>query len=955
MTFTFEQSKDEIASLVKHFSSNRDQYHAPAYKEAHARQEFIDPLFQALNWDVQNRGHVAPDYREVIVEESLDVEGGRKTPDYAFRIGRECKFFAEAKRPGVNLKVDVSPAYQLRRYAWSAKLPLSILTDFDEFAVYDCRVRPAAGDKASVARFHYLAFTEYPDRWREIWDVFSRDAVWAGSFDQFVVAGRGKHGTSEVDDEFLKEIERWRELLARNIALRNRRLPIEGLNDAVQRIIDRIIFLRMAEDRNLEPYGRLRDLSDQENVYAGLMELCRGADAKYNSGLFDFSKDGDQVTPRLAVEDRVLKSILADLYYPHSPYEFSVLPPEILGNVYEQFLGRVIRLTPSHQARVEEKPEVQKAGGVYYTPAYIVKYIVHGTVGRQVEGKGPKQLQGFRVLDMACGSGSFLLGAYQYLLDHYLAWYSENAPVRHSEAVWRHPDGGWRLTIPEKKRILTEHIFGVDIDRQAVEVTKLSLLLKVLEGEKQIGMFRERALPNLDRNIKCGNSLIAPDYFTEQLMPDAEELRRVNPFDWAAEFPEAARAGGFDCVIGNPPYIDSEWMTRVYPTWRTYCGQRYASAKGNWDLFCVFVEKGLLLCRKSGLSSMIVPNKLLSADYARNLRQFLSRKHTLLSIRDYSNVPVFPVSVYPVIYVAVAHSANASENVLFERMKKAGNGPTSTQKMPWSKFQEANGDSWSNVLNVDASSLLHKIQKASRPLRELASVGGAATVSEAYAYKAFLVEKSAQTKRFFAFVNTGTIDRYALLWGKRPTQYIKQSYEKPVIPERSWGRMSAKRLRETQSAKVIVAGMTKRLECAFDPGGYAAGKSTSVVLSEKVDPLYLLGLLNSRLMSFYYQKKFTGLSLQGGFYRVGPPQLKELPVVIPRTENRGLVEKIVAHVRKMIDLCKAASEAEENSPDEKRLRRLIEANDREIDAFVYELFGLTTPEVEAVEADTPAG
>ena len=231
----------------------------------------------------------------------------------------------------------------------------------------------------------------------------------------------------------------------------------------------------------------------------------------------------------------------------------------------------MIRLTAGHQAKVEEKPEVRKAGGVYYTPAYIVDYIVEQTVGRQIEGQSPAQLAGgkdkppFRVLDMACGSGSFLLGAYRCLLDHCLKWYVEHKPETFKKAVYQDArNGHWRLTIGEKKRILTTHIFGVDIDAQAVEVTKLSLLLKVLEGEtdqsvsQQQRLFHDRALPNLADNIKCGNSLIGPDYFTGKLIPDPDEMKRVNPFDWKQGFPDAMKAGGFDCVIGNPPYIRME-------------------------------------------------------------------------------------------------------------------------------------------------------------------------------------------------------------------------------------------------------------------------------------------------------------------------------------------------------------------------------------------------------------
>ena len=164
-----------------------------------------------------------------------------------------------------------------------------------------------------------------------------------------------------------------------------------------------------------------------------------------------------------------------------------MLPADVLGQVYEQFLGKVIRLTPAHRAKVEEKPEVKKAGGVYYTPTYIVDYIVKQTVGELVEGKTPRQIARLRILDPACGSGSFLLGAYQYLLDYHHRWYVTNDPEKHSRRrqppIYQGPTGGWRFTTAEKKSILINNIYGVDIDRQAVEVTKLSLLLEVLEGE----------------------------------------------------------------------------------------------------------------------------------------------------------------------------------------------------------------------------------------------------------------------------------------------------------------------------------------------------------------------------------------------------------------------------------------------------------------------------------------
>ncbi|MEO7398341.1 MAG: N-6 DNA methylase, partial [Ilumatobacteraceae bacterium] len=411
------QTPPIVATLIDRFEQNRESYKSQGYNETQVRREFLDPFFEALGWDVANKQGHAEAYKDVIHEDAIKIGGYTKAPDYCFRIGGARKFFLEAKKPAVNLKDDLSPAYQLRRYAWSAKLPLSILTDFEEFVVYDCRIRPNPSDKPSAGRILYLTYRDYLVQWDQIASIFTKEAVLKGSFDKYAVTDR-KRGTTTVDAEFLKEIETWREALAKNLALRNPTLSVHELNFSVQRTIDRLIFLRICEDRSVEPYGQLQALLNGQNIYGRLRYLYEQADDRYNSGLFHFrtekdrAESPDDLTPRLKIDDKVLKDIIGRLYYPNSPYEFSVFPTEILGQVYEQFLGKVIRLTSGHQAKVEEKPEVKKAGGVYYTPAYIVEYIVKHTVGALCEGKTPKQIAKLTVLDPACGSGSFLIGAY---------------------------------------------------------------------------------------------------------------------------------------------------------------------------------------------------------------------------------------------------------------------------------------------------------------------------------------------------------------------------------------------------------------------------------------------------------------------------------------------------------------------------------------------------------------
>ncbi len=640
----------EVLELVAKFENGLDSYTSPKFNETQTRREFIDPLFRALGWDIDNSEGVADAYKDVVHEDAIKVAGATKAPDYCFRVGGTRKFFLEAKKPSIDIKDDPEPAYQLRRYAWSAKLPLSILTDFQELAVYDCRARPGKNDKPSVHRVAYFTYQEYETRWEEIAGIFSRDAVWKGNFDKFAQSKKAKKGTAGVDDVFLEEIESWRSELARNLALRNPRLTQRELNYAVQQTIDRIIFLRICEDRGIENYGQLQALENGEGTYHKLLHICERADKRYNSGLFHFHEEPgqastpDTLTPKLKLDDTVLKDIVKHLYYPESPYEFSVISADILGHVYEQFLGKVISLTKGHHAKVEEKPEVRKAGGVYYTPTYIVDYIVKNTVGKLLEGKTPKEAEKLKILDPACGSGSFVIGAYQYLLDWHLNWYIQNDPQKHAKGskakvyAFRMSGYGmdygmaygggplWRLTTAEKKRILLNNIYGVDIDPQAVEVTKLSLLLKLLEKEtdEHLRLFPERVLPDLSSNIKCGNSLIGPDFYKGKQMGllGDEEKYRINAFDWnddKASFGAIMKAGGFDAVIGNPPYGAASSQESL-----DYFRQHYVVTDGTVDSYALFMEQGGTLLRPKGLLGMIVQSGWVSAPSTRALREIFA-------------------------------------------------------------------------------------------------------------------------------------------------------------------------------------------------------------------------------------------------------------------------------------------------------------------------------------------
>ncbi len=948
---------DKVTELVERFQRNLDAYKRGQYKEAQVRSEFIDPLFVALGWDVYNTKGYAEAYKDVVHEDSIKVGGGTRAPDYCFRIGGTRKFFLEAKKPSVDIRGDIHPAYQLRRYAWSAKLPLSVLTDFEELAVYDCRVKPVKTDKAATARTLYFTFDEYPHRWDEIAGIFAREAVLQGSFDRYAETAKRKRGTAEVDDAFLAEIESWRETLARNIALRNPGLSQRELNFAVQRTIDRIIFLRICEDRGIEPYGRLRDLADGAGVYERLGRLFRQADDRYNSGLFYFQPEKgradlpDEMTLDLAIDDKALRPIIGNLYYPDSPYEFSVLPSDILGQVYEQFLGKVIRLTPKHRAVVEEKPEVKKAGGVYYTPTYIVDYIVEQTVGRMVEGKSQRQVARLRVLDPACGSGSFLLGAYQYLLDWHRDWYVADDPERWARSrparLYQGPTGDWRLTAAERKRVLLNNIYGVDIDSQAVEVTKLSLLLKVLEDEyqgdeaTQLGFFQERALPDLADNVKCGNSLIGPDFYSgrQLVLLDDEERYRVNVFDWEAEFPEIMDGGGFDVVIGNPPYgmIAEEKL-------KSYLGSRLETPEGRFDIYELFIEQGINLCRIQGTLGYIVPSPLLSNLYTRKLRQHILDNCAIQEITNFG-MDVFTDPTIHTCIIIIERGKADGQNVRIRKQVMAKQQLQANYDYTVPQAALGNNDRSTFDIFVDptARRIIEKLLFNARPLGNICHIRQCIKTGNNEKYvKSSNVVLEAPWK---PTLSGRSIRRYATV---ERNLYVKYG---PWLA-RNWKNKSF-----YETPKIVVRETGKRITATLDlEHRYVLSTLYSVYPESTNDSLslsYLLGIINSELATYFMRIIALDLT-KGAFTKVRTNQLARLPIrTIDFSDPADVArhDQMVELVEAMLSLHQRLAEAK-TAYDKRGIQRQIDATDRQIDRLVYELYELTEEEIGIVEEAT---
>ena len=1008
----------EVVELVERFERNYKSYLAPNYNEEQLRIEFVNPFFKALGWDMSNEAGFAEQYKDVIHEDALKMGGTTKSPDYCFRIGGVRKFYLETKKPGVNIVLEPGPAFQLRRYAYTANLPLSILTNFRDLAVYDGRIQPDKKDAPKKALLQSINYLDYAENWDWIEKLFSRQGILKGAFDLYATE-KTRRGTATFDVAFLREIEGWRDVLARHIAARNT-VSESDLNLAVGRIIDRIIFLRICEERGIEPKNPLMALRNGVNTYKRLVELFERADERYNSGLFHFKPDAarheepDEITPTLKIDNTPIKDVLSRLYYPDSPYAFNVMPLEILGQIYEQFLGKVIRVQ-GKGAVVEEKPEVKKAGGVYYTPSYIVDHIVQKTVGALCEGKTPAQVAKLKFLDPACGSGSFLLGVYDFLLRWHLDWYGQNDPAKHAKgknpAVFQSADS-YQLTPRERKRIVRDNIFGVDIDRQAVEVTKLSLLLKVLEGESdesissQLRLLKERALPDLGDNIKCGNSLIAPDFeFDDDGNPRTisdEERRRVNAFDWRIQYSNVFKNGGFDAIFGNPPYVRIQALKEWAPLEAELLKSAYTSAsQGNYDLYVVFIERALSLLNPNGRFGFILPHKFFNAQYGEKTRELLSKGAHVSEVVNFGDQQVFSTATTYTCLLFASRAANEQVQVsrVDDLLAWQTSGTATSGEVPSSSLSSAE---WNFAVGNNAA-LFEKLNQMPVKLGDVAqrmAQGIRTSANEVYVLdlvedngklikahskqldKAVVLERDSvalflqgREIKPYRVLHSGKVVVLPYKISEKRSRFIAETEmqksfpntfaylleNKSYLEEREKGRFRGaqwyvygrpQNIDLMMLPKILVPDIADRASFALDENGdYAFTSGYGITLKETVaeSSHYVLGLLNSKVLNRYLRSVST--PMRGGFFRYFTQFIEQLPIrVIDFSDkaDKARHDTLVKLVERMLELHQQLGAAKTVAA-RTSLQNQIAATDRQIDKLVYALYDLTEEEIALVE------
>ena len=988
---------DSVYELVEKFDSDKDRFINPHYNEAQLRQEFVNPFFAALGWEIGNS-------RQVLHEAGIRSGGTTKHPDYSFLAGHRRAFYVETKKPSVDILNAYEPAHQIRSYGWSGNTEIGILTNFKEFAVYDCRVEPTGDDPPGIARELYLTYEEYLENWEDNVGLFARESVLKRKHRR--VLEDKPAGILRVDEAFLRQLESWRDVLAKHIFKQAQFLDItldsRRLNELVTRTINRIVFLRIAEDRSLEDPGRLDSATRaRSNIYSKIKSQFHAADKRYNSGLFHFDPkvvdrgEADELAMNIHINDDVISHIIQDLYPPKSLYQFSVISADILGQVYERFLGKVIEVTGPNDVSVEEKPEVRKAGGVYYTPDYIVDYIVENTVGKLLEGKTPEEVANLRILDPACGSGSFLVGAYQYLLDWHLDYYRKHS-ARHKNRIL-HTLDGIVLKTREKKCILKNNIYGVDLDPNAVEVSKLSLFLKMLEHENEatrreaetVGS-SEQLLPDLGtNNIKCGNSLIESDFFDHFDMDafDTDELHRINPFNWHSRergFGDIMADGGFDAVIGNPPYVRQELLGSAF---KDYAKVTYETYAGTADLYTYFIERGVKHLKDNGLFGIIVANKWLRTRYGKPLRRWL-KPQAIVEIIDFGDLPVFEqATTYPCILLV---GKSSSKNTI---------AVTQVESLDFASLQEyvgkysyqvsrilLSGESWS-LAGQESQRLLRLLKKKGRPFYQYVDgrfhYGVKTGLNEA-----FVIDKSTRDvlvhddplaeSMINPFLAGRDVRRYRRPQAEQfliriPNGWTRQqagdnaswkwlSHNFPSIADHLYRFKTKAKNRYDQgefwwelrpcdyyaafeAPKIVYPNICMRPEFSLETDNQYTNQKCFIVGSEDK---YLLGILNSQLMMFYFQTTIP--KLRGEYFEPGFAFMKSFPVRtinFADTADVAMHEVMVELVDRMLDLHKQLQH--DNVILRGTIELQIERTDREIDKLVYKLYDLTPEEIAIVE------
>lgn len=1011
-----ESARSAVRALAEQFASSEAHYISGAYQEAEARKDFIDKMFKALGWDVDHDRQPDPYRQEVKIEKSDGRHSGRA--DYAFSLApayQRVQFLVEAKRPQANIATPDN-CFQIIRYSWPLGLPIGILTDFRSLHVVDTRFRPSIGTASSrVVRSWRLDDLKEDDEFAALYWLLSREAVAEGSIVRFAeaflpdqtVAQRQYSLFAEdvraFDDDFLAKLGSWRRQLASIFSDAEPSLSGMQITEAVQRTIDRLVFIRFLEDKQIEERAVIDGIGAGGAAWRTFVRACRRLDGIYNGIVFKQHRILDD--PAFAPDESVFVDICDELSNQHSPYNFAAIPIEILGRIYESFLGDVV-VKDEAGIRIDRRDDVRKAGGVFYTPQYVVAHMVERTIGAAVDGRPMRDILSYRVIDTSCGSGSFLIGAYDRLLRAALTALPQEGPkTRERYLVER--NGELRLAMRAKREILQNCIFGVDIDSQAVEVAQVSLYLKLLSDETTHSAQHQQLeigaalLPSLARNVVEGNSLVtlAGELF------DAETMVQVKSLDFHSAFAKVFQAGGFDLVIGNPPYVKEYTNRSAFDHARS--SPYY---QGKMDLWYMFACRGLDWLREGGLLAFIATSNWVTNAGASKLREKIAGDARIEELIDFGRFMVFDdAAIQTMILIArkssVArkyafrlrrlnhpHPALADAQALlagqpsvgaehllagFDRDALAMSSFTFADKQTDAllakikarcNFQlDGNREIAQGIVpNVDVvtSSGIKHIPEAERASRGV-SVGDGVFVVPAGRFPS-------PTDRELRFLKPcyepSDVDRYAirrearlnLIYSKRdvtqltplPRRLADHLGRFREIMERRrenvLGRIGFHNLHWPRDERFFEAGpkILSVRKAVIPTFAYVEGDAYvmmafNVIRTSRVDMLFLTGLLNSAVIKYWLRHKGK---MQGAIYQIDAEPLLALPLHVPPAAEQARISGLVAQV---ISAAGMVAAARTDAEAERSLRLRSEAEER-VESAIATLYGLDRSDLDAI-------
>lgn len=896
-----QEAKQQIAKLVEKYKSLVDARKINTYNEAQTRNEFIEPLFEFLGWDMRN----LKNRREVTTEENVS----KGWVDLAFRLNHIPVMFLEAKA----LRVDLDAwkwAEQAINYSWNKSVTWAILTDFEGIKVFNAEIPPKS---LSQNLFFEIKWHEYLDRFDQLW-LLSKESLEEGLLAKEAEKWGKLTKRKQVGEKLFEDLTRWRKKLTNDFR-KNNDVHEDALDEGVQKVLDRLIFIRTAEDRQIEPNVLLSILRSWEtagkkkNLYTKLAKTFRRFDEDYNSKLFE-----PHACEKWKASDKVPEGIIKGLYQTEDGYryDFSAISTDVLGGIYEQYLGYVQVKAQKTRSKTKSK---RKSQGIYYTPKYIVEYLIEQTLGETLKKTKKKELPEIKILDPACGSGSFLISAYDKML----------------EAMEKlHP----KTNLFTKFDILQNNIYGVDLDEQAVEIAQLNLLLRVLSQKTK--------LPTLSHNIRMGNSLVAGGM--EKLEPYfGENWREQKAFNWKSEFSEVFDKQGFSVIIGNPPYIFARGKS-FSDSVKKYFYDNYELANYQLNTYLLFIERAYKLLKRGGYFGFIIPNTWLTIDTFAPLRKFLLEEVGSLQVIN--------------IYDKVFQDANVDSCLLIfkkGRRSKVTLGEFRDGKLnivgkfPSDLFK---GNNYiiniSLAKNLGSLKILKRIDSKSKPLKKYAIVKnglkayevGKGNPPQTQQMKMDNVYRSDRKKdeTYLKFLEGKMVLRYGINWQGDYLQYGEN--------------LAAKREKRIfTSPRILIRQIPSRPPYCFNAvytnAFYLNEQSVHNILEfqANINPLFILAVINSRLISFWFQCKLDKFQ-RNTFPRI---LVKEVDMIPIPEASKSKQEEIAKKAKLMLDLHKELQETTENTDKHTRLKAEIEKLDRKIDQGIYKLYGLTNEEITTTE------